>query len=172
MRALPFLSLLLLFECSPSTIDTYSVAYDLSRLEELEPWHGHSLASGGEQRFLILAYFTRYDCRTCVDRNLLAVRNYRQANPGRFDLAVIVFDPETPVTAPNPYLSNMRRIGMLDGPILLERVEGATMLGNQLSFSVYDRQHMELRARFIPAKDPDDWPEFAKQLDRLWAHPD
>jgi hypothetical protein len=158
------LQLVLLCSCRNGTDTEFVRDFDLDSLEHLESWRGPTLPQDAQHRYLLVIYFDQVHCRTCVQRELLELRDFYKSHGNLLDVAVVVFDPATLSTGRHPFLHDMKRVGAIPGPILLERVKGEADLGNQFNISLIDRERHQIRLNYFPRTEIEGWSEFERKL--------
>lgn len=162
-----FTSLLIVGACSEQNLSTKTIPIDLSKLDSLEEWQGQSELNDSKSRYILIIHLSDLDCQTCVKRELLALRKYRKRNGHLFQTMTVIYDPSTTITSKNPYLRDLKRVGGLPGPLLLERIPGEAGLGEGFSINLVDYSSNEIVLQYRPKPEDERWPTFEKKLDLI-----
>lgn len=113
---------------------------------------------------MLAIYFREVDCTTCVDENLLKVYEFIKAHKPPWHLVLVAHQNNYNPTKPNPYLRNLKRVGRLKAPILIEMNPNQSGLGPNFSLNLIDTLAQTIIIRYEPEIGRDDWQHFEKVL--------
>lgn len=148
----------------PETIHTKVIDFDVTQLESLTPYSGKL----GDSRYVLLTYFNELSCRSCVNQNLEHLANLHTKLDPKSDLELVLVanDPASSAAGAHRYLNDMRRIGRVEYPILLEAYPGQLGLEVALVITLIDRQSGKQLVHYTPMTGKDDWPEYYAHLQK------
>ncbi|CAM2064109.1 hypothetical protein SCOR_02000 [Sulfidibacter corallicola] len=96
-------------------------AFDFNALETLTPFTAFDPLIHCQSEFTVILYFSELSCTTCTDESLVYLAEWHEALADKVDFLLVV-QGQDPL-----YLNNLRRLGRVKYPILLESEPG--MLG-------------------------------------------
>ena len=141
-------------------------SFDATVLDELPTMDNITLDQAESADFAVIAHVEQVSCRTCVDRELAALQQLSHSLQGKLDSLLVASDAGfTENGKVSKDLVDLRRVGRLSFPVLLENVRGEAGLGPLFNLSLWDRNRGEIVFRYYPQTSRDDlWPVFEKKV--------
>ncbi|MDJ0840427.1 MAG: hypothetical protein QNK37_28210 [Acidobacteriota bacterium] len=143
--------------------------YDTETLFQLEAFDEIALADHFAARYAVTAYYTEISCMSCVQRELESMRTMKERLGDRLDFVLVTYNPGFAQNgSAGNYLLDLRRVGRIDWPILLEAEKGAASLGNRFTIALLDKQRGEIIYRYFPDSEREDlWTRFEQTVTQI-----
>jgi hypothetical protein len=153
----------LMIGCIEERGQPYDLA-ELGSLQKLDTTDTDLLLSD----YLLVFYFQGTDCDSCINRELLSIGDLlAEAHPRLSGVIVTHYDESSghiPVM-----LRDLRRIGRLDCPVLLEERPGQAGLGKRILVALIDTKKGTIEASYHPEFSRNEWPGFeAAVMERIF----
>ena len=123
-----------------------SPLFDAAQLLELEPFGDWDPDRHFTQDLSLVFYFSELSCQTCTTRELQNVARWHQRFGDRMDFYLVV-QGQDPV-----YLNNLRRLGRVNYPILLEEHLGQLGLP-KTTIALFRKNTQKILAAYFPSPD-------------------
>lgn len=148
--------------CKPAQPPPVSLDnFDTRALLELKTFGDWDLAQELQNRYSVILYFSELSCGTCSDIALKKVSELYQDHKDQVDFMLVVHGQDP------TYLANLRRVGKVRWPILLEEFPGQSGFHTELTTIVLlDKQTQSVVTLIQPQPDSQD-PSYARFQESL-----
>ena len=118
--------------------------FDLQKVLELESFGEPGAEDALSKPYVLVVYFHQLTCNTCLNTSLSYLNEMYESASGNLGFLAVVHGEDF------QYLRNLRRIGKVTYPILMERVPGEAGLLDHFNISLVDVSRQRLLVRYFP----------------------
>lgn len=138
--------------------------FDINYLLQMPELSGEAVQL--KENYTLVLYFQEVDCNTCIDRDLLNIKSFFGTYKPKVNPLIIAQDRLFFERGTSPNLVQLKRVGRLKAPILVEEVPGSAGFGQHMTIALIDHQEKRILLEYHPVVDRDHWPSFEKALRR------